>query len=242
MDSLVFACAYSYITNKLDYCGKTGCHAELLDYIQHPCKEKREKIMQLLSSFFGLHSYLQLIAESNEKHWLDFNVLEAYWLGNSLLKSVSQKDFQKTILSLQQFGLPRSLAEKKAAQLPAGLLPHHSAHVLYVNFITQKLAPIQKNLSNCIIQWARVQGQKFDGRIIAKGIELVSQNSCFALREKNRLLANPFNLQVQKKDFVSVHWNNAIAVLEEHQLENLQRFTKQNIDMLNSQPRIFSKH
>ncbi len=233
MDAFAFACAHSYITNKLDYCGKTGCHAELLDYLQHPSEAKREKIMQLLSSFFGLRSYLQLIAKSNEKNWLDFDVLEAYWLGNNLLKSVSQKDFQKTILSLQQFGLPRALAEKKAQGLPAGLLPHHSAHVLFVNFITPKLQPLVKNLSNCLIQWAAAQGQKFDGRIIAKGIELFSEGAELKLLEKNRLLANPFNLRVQKNDFVSVHWNNAIAVLEEHQLENLKKFTQKNIKVLN---------
>jgi len=234
MDPLQFASAYSYITNKLDYCGKTGAYAELLDYIRAPSEEKHGHIKQLLSSFYGLRSYLQLIAESNEKDWLDFEVLESYWLGNKLLENVSLSDFQKTILSLQQFGLPRSLAEKKASLLPAGLLPHHSAHVLYVNFITPKLKPLIKNLSNCTILWAKVEGQKFDGRIIAKGVELVLQNRAFALREKKLLLANPFNLKVERKDFVSVHWNNAIALIEENQLENLKKFTMRNIEAINS--------
>src|SRR3989338_2915565 len=130
MDSIAFACAYSYITNKLDYCGQTGAHAAFLDYIQSPSAEKQDSIKQLLSSFFGLRSYLQLIAEANKKDWLDFEVLEAYWLGNSLLENVKHSDFQKTVLSLQNFGLPRALAEKKAKELPAVLLPHHSAHVL----------------------------------------------------------------------------------------------------------------
>ncbi len=234
MDAIGFACRYSFITNKLDYCGKTGAFTELLDYIQAPKKEKQEKVCELLSSFFGLHSYLQLIAESNKKNWLDFDVLEAYWLGNNLLENIRHREFQRTILSLQNFGLPRDIAEKKAVFLPRNLLPQHSAHVLHVNFITQKLAPIEKNLSNCLIQWAQVQGQKFDGRIIAKGIELFSQNNEFVLREKNKLLQNPFSLQAEKRDFVSVHWNNAIALLEEHQLENLKKFTLQNIHAVNS--------
>lgn len=234
MDSLDFACRYSYITNMLDYCGKTGAHEALLDYIKAPAQEKQENIKRLLSSFFGLRSYLELIAKSNSKGWLDFEVLESYWLGNQLLEKTKLGDFRETILSLQGFGLPKQIAEKKSRDLPSALLPHHSAHVLFVNFITPKLKPLVKNLSSCIIQWAKVKGQKFDGRIIAKGIELVGNNNEFQLCGREKLLQNPFGLLVQKGDFVSVHWNNAIALLEEHQLENLQKFTKQNIDAVNS--------
>ena len=123
----------------------------------------------MLQKFSALHPYLLLIAEANNLQPFDEQVIEAYWLGNSLLENVPFREMQKTILSLQKHGLPRRIAEKKAANLPEEMLPHHSMHVLYVNFLSQKVKPLIQNLGNCLIQWGEVQEKTAKG-ISIKGI------------------------------------------------------------------------
>lgn len=232
--ALQFACKYSIVPNELGYCGKENAFLEFRDFIENPSEGKIAKIRELLFSFYGLHSYLELIAKAGNKKIFDFDVLEAYWLGNELLEKPSFSEIRKTILSLQEFGLPKKIAEQKAFSLPEGALPHHSMHVLHVNFVTKKLAPIIQNLSNCIIQWAEVKaiGPKTGG-IKAKGIELKILNKKFVLQEKPKTIENPFSLRPAKGEFVSVHWNNAIEILPEKQLKSLQKTTMKNLDAIN---------
>lgn len=232
--ALQFACKYSLITNELGYCGKEKAFLAFEDFLSKPSEKKVPRIKKLLESFYSVDSYLKIIAEANHLEKFDSSVLEAYWLGNELLEKVSFSEIQKTIFGFEKFGLPKKIAEQKANGLPAGILPHHSMHVLHVNFITRKLKPLLKNLSNCLVSWAQVKGiEKKSGRIKAKGIELKILNGDFVLQEKKRLIENPFSLLPAKGDFVSVHWNNAIETLSKQKLKGLQKTTLKNLQLIN---------
>ena len=178
-----------------------------------------------------MYPYIELIAKANSLELFDPQVIEAYWLGNSLLENVPFNEVQKTILSFQRHGLPRRIAEEKAAKLPDGMLPHHSLHVLYINFISPKVKPIVQNLSNCLVQWAVVLGETKKG-IKVKGIELLSEAGELKLKEKEKAIQNPFNLSLNKKDAVSVHWGSAIELISKDQFRNLQRCTIKNLQTL----------
>lgn len=234
-NALEFACRYSLITNRLDYCGKSNAFLAFQDFIENPSEKKIPEIKGLLDSFYGEKSYVELIAALAGKNRFDSEVLEAYWIGNELLEKVPHNEIQNTILSLQKFGLPKKIALEKASALPFSMLPHHSLHVLHVNFITPKLKPLLQNLSNCLIQWAEVKKLNEEkGKIEVKGIELKNLNNKFVLEAKIKSIENPFSLLPEKKSFVSVHWNNAIQVLSETQLKNLKKFTLQNLEAVNS--------
>ncbi|MBN1940741.1 MAG: hypothetical protein JW772_01005 [Candidatus Diapherotrites archaeon] len=230
LDALVFCCKYALITNTLGYCGQENAHSELCDFIRAPSEEKMPRIKELLDTFFGLHSYLELIATENSKQAYDFDVVEAYWIGNSLLENIERREIQKTILSLQNFGLPQKLAEEKASSLPVNMLPHHSLHVLHVNFITPKLKPLVDNLSHCMILWAKAESIAKNGKLKARAAELELLNGKFVLDQKFRALENPFNLKPRLGDVVSVHWGNAIQILETSEFKKLRKYTLQNIE------------
>ena len=223
--SLSRACKYSLIPNELGYCGPEGSFEEFLKFIKSPSAEGAEKVKPLLKEFNALFPYLELIARCNNLEPFNEQVIEAYWVGNSLLKSVSKRELQKTVLSFQSFGLPRSIAEKKAAELPNSMLPHHSFHVLYVNFISQKVKPIVQNLGECIVQWGSVLEESEKG-IAVKGLSLFSESGELKLREKERILKNPFKLELNKADLVSVHWGNVVEKLSEEQENQLKKYTE----------------
>jgi len=234
IDALKRACLYSFIPNKLGYCGPPGSWEAFLAFISNPSEEQAPGVKQLLLHFFALHPYLELIAKANEKSAFDPEIIEAYWIGSDLLRNVQFRETQKTILSFQRSGLPRSIAEKKAACLPDGLLPHHSFHVLYVNFISKKVPPLIENLGNCLIQWAEVKSESEKG-IEARGIGLFSEGGEFKIQEKAKKILDPFKISPKAGDFVSVHWGNAIEMLSEESLESLKKFTLLNLAALTPQ-------
>jgi len=235
INALKRACAYSFSPNKLGYCGPEGSWHAFEEFLSAPNTEQNAvAAKEALQKFYALFPYLELIATANDLQPFDAKVIEAYWIGNELLNNVQYSEIQKTILSFQKFGLPRSIAEKKAAELPDALLPHHSMHVLYVNFISPKVKPIIENLGNCLIQWAEVKGEAKNG-FKAKGIELFSENGELKLREKEKTVQNQFNLQLQPRDLISVHWQNAVEKISFDELKSLRKFTEGTIEAIKPQ-------
>ena len=233
IDALKKASLYSIPPNKLGYCGPTESWKVLNSFISNQDEQSAEEVKRLLTGFNALHPYLELIANANGLEPFDAEVIDAYWTGNQLLENVSYEETQKTILSFQHFGLPKSIAEKKASELPDGMLPHHSMHVLYMNFISQKVEPIVKNLSSCIVQWAKVLDETSKG-IRIKGIELFAESGELKIGEKEKTIENPFDLQLQPKDLVTVHWGNAIECISKDQLRILKKYTEQTLSAINA--------
>ncbi len=228
IDALKRACTYSFSPNKLGYCGPEGSWQAFGQFLSAPTEQNAVAAKEALRKFYALYPYLELIATANDLQPFDAEVIEAYWIGNGLLQNVQYSELQKTILSFQRFGLPRSIAEKKAAELPDELLPHHSTHVLYVNFINPKVQPVVENLGNCLIQWAEVKGETKKA-IKVKGIELFSENGELKLREKEKIVQNPFNLQLKEKDLVTVHWGSVVEKISFDELKRLKKFTEETL-------------
>lgn len=231
IDALKRACLYSIPPNRLGYCGPKGSWQAFEEFLSSPIQENALAAKSALVQFRALVPYLELIAEQNGMRPFDAEVIEAYWLGSPLLESISYKAIQGTILSLQKHGLPRHIAEKKASQLPEGILPHHSMHVLYINFISQKVPALIQNLSSCLVQWGEVQETNSSG-ITLKGIELISESGELKLREKTKAVQNPFSLDPQANDLVTVHWNQAIQTISQEQKRFLQKYTGKTISLL----------
>jgi len=230
LNSLARACKYSVIPNRLGFCGPPQSFKKLLPFIESPQQEKTKEIKAILSQFNALYPYLELIAQSNSLNPFDAAVIEAYWIGNSLLENVSQRELQRTILSFQNFGFPREIAEKKAASLPDEVLPHHSFHVLYITFISPKLEKLVRNFDNCMIKWGKVE-KAGESKLSVKTIELLREGAEFKLREKLKEIDSGFVADAKKGDFVSIHWNSAIEILSE---EQLQKYTHSNLRSINS--------
>jgi hypothetical protein len=234
LESLKSTCLYSIPPSKLGYCGPNHGWKALQEFASNPAEEKATQTKNILQHFNALYPYLQLIAEANSLLPFDLAVIEAYWLGNHLLKNVPHKAIQETILSFQKHGLPSSIAEKKASLLPEGMPPSHAMHVLYINFISQKVPALIQNLSNCLVQWGRIQETLPQG-ITIKGIELISESNQLKIREKTKTVENPFSLSPKPDDLITVHWENAIEVISTEQKKSLQKFTEKTLACLRPQ-------
>lgn len=163
----MLSCArYAFAPNFYQYCGPDK-NKTIKDYLAASQADKG--LMQILSDFEVLHPYLSLIAHSNKiSNPFDWRVVEAYWLGNSLLENVQIKDFYQHLLDEQQLAKKYS---KKALDLVIGNLPydtkvHHSFHVFNLFRRTGHL-PINHTLQtmdNCRVGWGRIiktQNSKF---------------------------------------------------------------------------------
>ncbi|MFH1234073.1 MAG: DUF6390 family protein, partial [Candidatus Diapherotrites archaeon] len=170
LKALAKACRYSFIPNELGYCGAKDYSNLFTSFIREPIAEKSEEVKDALRTFISEQAYIDLIAEHHSLPVFDERPINAYWLGSELLEGIS-KDEIAGLITEKFRALPESVRAKKIAGLPAEAFIHHSFHVLYVEFITQKLPAIVPNLDKCIVGWGKVKAER-KGKFEIKGIEL----------------------------------------------------------------------
>ena len=238
MKGIELAARFSYITNALEYCGPGEAGTQIKEYI---LKKDNEKLLKKsLSRFEGMYPYLHTIAKKNNKNPFDYDVVEAYWIGNSLLDSFKDKDIKKLILSLIERGLPKSIGNKLIEELPSGFKPHHSFNVFYVGVgrITGSVATTLKNMNKCRISYGRVVGLN-GNKILIKTKNIVNKNDKFSFgREETKIVSFIPELikNIKKNDFVAIHWDFVPVKLTSNQVKNLDKYTEKTIEIMNGLP------
>ena len=113
--------------------------------------------------FAGAWPYLELIAAASKiTDALDARVVEAYWVGNSLLDNVRIPDYG-AFLDERFRGRAGRGWEHIAGAVPAGAVPHHSFHVFlaypWSGLLREgRTEPSLQVLDSCRISWGRVIG------------------------------------------------------------------------------------
>lgn len=227
MDGLKLCCQFSYVPNKLRYCGPDKADKVLKDYILF--NKNKDKVRNLLKRFEALYPYLELIAEKNRKRPFDYDVVEAYWLGNDLLENINTDDIKKLIKNMTKRGLPAFIAEKLIKKMPAGLLPHHSFHVFFVGVgaLTKRLENTVKNMDKCRISWAKAIDRN------TAEYSPISIKNKFVFGEKQRTKIKGF-FKIKKQDDIALHWDFAVKKLDKKELAALKKYTLYNIKILNT--------
>ena len=226
--------------NSLSYCGKPTFRKSFSSYLADRSAANRRALERELSKFTAHHSYLCLIAKPAGLRPFDHRVSEALWLGNGLLRKVGRHSMQQLIL--REFSGPgmlsRSRAAKLAASLPAGALPHHSFHALYVHTISGVIAPSLKNADSCMVHWGRVISASPDSALV---------QSQKLVRKKGKLVLVPCARRlrlscagiviipsVKTGDLVASHWGVAVMRLSGRQAANIESVTRRNIRAINA--------
>lgn len=228
MDGIELACRFSYITNSLGFCGPKVASEQFLQYVAS--KKNKEEVCDSLRKFEGLYPYLSAIGKKHNKDWLDTEVVEAYWLGNSLLDSFTQSDMKEIIHNLAQRGLPESISKKLQDNLPQKGIPHHDFNVLFVGVgkTTGSVETTLQNMDNCRISWGKV-AEVLDSRLIVVTPCLKHDGKNYFLGEpepKTVVFIDTWLPNARKGDYVALHWGFAALKLSEKQLTNLQTYTK----------------
>lgn len=235
MEGVELCSRFSYITNSLCFCGPKDAHLEFLKYLNS--KEDKSKVEELLKKFEGILPYVSVIAERNGKEIFDKEVIEAYWLGNSLLDNLDDEDNKKIIDNLVSRGLLRSIGDKLISNLPSGLLPCHLFNVMYVGvgMLTGSVETSLHNMDNCRISWGNVI-EVLDDKLIVSTNKLVKENEKYFLKNdetKTVVYLKEMLPDISKGDNIAIHWGFACIKLNETQLENLKKYTGKVMVRLN---------
>ncbi len=189
-------------------------------------------LARLAGQFAGAWPYLQLIAAaSGLADPLDTKVVEAYWVGNSLLDNVLVTDHGDFLD--QRFRRQAGQGwQAIAAAIPAGAVPHHSFHVFCVYPWTGLLRagraePSLQVLDNCRISWGRVLTTEplvvarrpltWDGHELALGPPAPCQAAAGLVTG------------LCPGDWVSLHWNCVCDRLSVPQLRALRRYSARHL-------------
>lgn len=241
MTGAELAALYAFPPNSLGYCG-TGSFRDVLS--SHLDSGGRAKDLEgCLRDFRVHHAYLSLIARESGLRPFDEEVVKAFWLGNGLLEAVSRASLRRFITEDLFANESAARARRLCDDLPEGILPHHSFNVLYVNFVTDKVARSVRSYDSCCVTWgealdAKGQEARIRRRAITRG------RYGFALEERNgtvRLERDGVRLirdgPVKAGDALSVHWGLAVQRLSSRDAEALEKYTARNIDAINSMVR-----
>ena len=231
---------YSYEPFRLHFCGPQNKKSEQLinDYLAGR-KVIVKRIIKMAGEFAGVYPYLKLIAEKNKLEPLNEKVIEAYWVGNNLLKKVNAEDLKNLIRKnfVGSGKLSQAEGEKLAEQVPFRAAAHHSFHVFYIGSVTNTVKLAGKLLDLCRVSWGRAVSLGSRSimvnyrSIIVKPHELrLSQEEAIKEIKWNRKILP----KVKENQIVSFHWDMACEILSAEQARNLEKYTLRNIEAVNS--------
>lgn len=111
---LLLCAKYSVAPNYFGYCGPDE-NKSLVDHLKENVGDK--EVQSILSEFETLYLNLTLIAKENKiADVFDKRVVEAYWVGNELLQSVSSRHY--AYLLNEKFNLEKKLGSKISVNFP----------------------------------------------------------------------------------------------------------------------------
>ncbi len=241
--ALLFA-RYAYPPNELGYCGPDRSR-QILE--QAATGTDDAELRGLLRGFEGAWPYLELIAgAAGLDDPLDPRVVEAYWVGNTLLERVGIAPIGR---SLEQRFRPRVTSRDwadLAALVPAGAVPHHSLHVfgvypwvglLRAGRVDQPLHVLDR----CRIRWGQVvdvlgstalvrsEPLVWDGRALRlgpPGIEEVRVGG-----DGGALVED-----LSAGQWCALHWDWVCDRLDPTRLAALRHWSGRTLDLVNSLP------
>jgi hypothetical protein len=224
---------YAYPPNALGYCGPDDSTA-LLHAVGR--FDNGEGLRSIVARFDGALPYLTLIAACNGlDDPLDRRVVEAYWVGNNLLRQVSPG----ALAQWQGNGAAAALAGRGVA--------HHSFHVFAVYpwlalLRSGREQPALQVLDQCRIRWGYVQSLAGDV-VTVQSQALVFDGSRLLLEpgrfERARRRCHGYRLApaIRPGDVVALHWDWVCDRLTPRRLSWLKACTTRNLDAVNAASR-----
>ncbi|MFH1400287.1 MAG: DUF6390 family protein [Nanoarchaeota archaeon] len=234
MDGLDLAIRFSYIVNRLHFCGP---HDAMDGFLRYATKhDNADEVRKSLMRFEGFFPYLSAIASKHGKDPFDHDVVEAYWIGNPLLDAFTKDDMRMIMSDLGRRGLPKSWVEDLSARMPDGAMPHHAFHVMYVGVgrTTGTVETTLQNMDNCRPSWGRAESVMRDS-VVVDTQTLTIEKGIYSLRSdvKTAVYLPQLLTDVKIDDVVALHWGFAGMRLSKIQSQNLQKYSAAVISIVN---------
>lgn len=233
-------CRFAFPPNLLGYCGPsdTGLVGELLQGGPEAAVEMRHAAVE----FAGAWPYLELIASISGADPLDYRVVEAYWIGNPLLRRID----------LQTMG--NSIADRFRAQagpewdmvartLGSSARPTHSFHVFcvypWVGLLRSGIVDQALHvLDRCRIRWGAVIGREAETLLVSSRLLTWDGRSLGLGDPTIERVRPPVDGQdVEVGDQVAMHWDYVCQRLTESQRRHLETYQAVHMDLVNQSGR-----
>lgn len=241
-DGLRLFSRFAFPPNSLGYCGPED--SKLLgELMTAPPTTAREEIAHVAQAFVGAWPYLSLIASRTNKAPLDHSVVEAYWIGNSLLDFVDVGTWGRSVDErfARRAGSTISAIDEA---IDRGGEPNHAFHVFcvypWVGMLRDgKADPALNVLDRCRIRWGRVvettaSNVTVETRRLAWDGRLLTLGPIVAETVKHSI--DP-GMMVQRGDLVAMHWEHIATRLTSHQVEQLRWQHDLHLRLINGQAR-----
>jgi hypothetical protein len=220
--------------NNLGFCGPDE-NGRILQHLHN--SSSGESLLSTLKEFEAAYPFVRMIADSTGRKPFDYEVTEAYWIGNRLLDQVEPGTFFEFSQSGPSSHLSLDQARAIFKQLGGDAKPHHTFYVLGMYGRSKGSVDADRKLlelmDSCRISWGLV--------VDVKEKTLLVERSPLVLREDRLALARPVKKEVKydsaiapfqsikKGDWVSLHWNFASEKLKKYQLTNIKQYTALDI-------------
>jgi len=224
---LILASSYAFAPNSLHYCGPER-QDDMLGYVRLRVADRG--LAELLHRFETLYPYLVLIASANHiKDPFDRRVVEAYWLGNTLLRKVKARAFATHVADTLELKkkVPKNTFFPMMDTIVSGV-PQHNFHVMNIFLRTgHEMVPHTiSTIDNCRISWGRITGsQKNENHYIVNTHRLTYINNKLSLGSAEDIVVTSIATEPKIGDWVSIHWGYICAVLSLRQLTFLKKYT-----------------
>ena len=236
MDGVQLGARFSLATNRLNYCGPADAEPALYAAIVGP--QGTDAARRALSGFEALMPYLEAIGAKHGLDPFDERVVEAYWVGNDLLDPFGRDDFRRLLDALVRRGLPRPIADRLAAHLPARPIPHHLFHVAFVGVgaVTGHVPTTLPNMESCRPAWASVIAPGPGPELTVERPSLVVDRGRLGFGAVRRLglRFDPAVVPgVHAGHEVAIHWGWPALVLSARQSAALREYSRRSLDAAN---------
>jgi hypothetical protein len=228
---------YAYPPNRLGYCGPEEVEA-LAEYGASDVSDPG--LRRLVRAFEGAYPYLELIAAAARiADPLDSRVVEAYWVGNRLLRDVTMGVLGRSMLDRFRARAGRNW-DRLAEAVWAGGLPHHSFHVFavypWVGLMREgRIDEPLHVLDRCRIRWGRVLGIE-GGSVHVESRPLEWQGGRLVQGEPvPEVVALSPGAAAETGDWVSMHWEWVCGRLTARQLADLRGYSRRHLRMVNEE-------
>lgn len=228
--ALQLAARFALPPNSLGYCGKETAPQRFNScVINGECTHVDEE----LSKFIVLHPYLKTIGQLTNKNTFDYEVVEAYCLGNDLLKNIKPSGYDSLLDNFLLQGVPEWFVKDLRQTQPKRFIPHHLFQVLHVG-VGKASGAVPFNLesiNSCMIRWGEVT-KLSNKELTANLAQMAVEKSKFAVSHVTEKLN--YNAEFLKKvevgSTIAVHWNQVIKVLTKTEEKNLAYWTNEIIN------------
>jgi hypothetical protein len=179
-----------------------------------------------LEKFPSLHPFLKTISEIAGLPKFSYDVVEAYWIGNDLLRKVKAGDYNILLRNFAGQGVPNFLIKELKRKPPKEFIPTHLFKVLFIDTASAPSITIEQS-NNCMVRWGKVE------KLVGNATEVIL-NSIRKETNKYTLILNRETLQYNPKflpklkvgDSIVVHWNQIIKAINGREEELLSKYTK----------------